>query len=220
MAPLLTSLFLLGLWSNAEPGTLVTFIFLLSTERPKRNSSAFILGWMASLAVVFTIAYNIVGGAKPPNGSMGESALAICEIVFGLFLIWVARHEWRRHDDQRTTSIPKGSGWTKHIGWKSALAAGFWEQPWTITIAAALVVVRVAPNALEALIAFLVFSVASTLTVGLAYGFFLRDPKQTETFLRDIESRVSRHGPKILAIAAAIASVAFMADGIWTLFTH
>ena len=77
----LTAMLVLGLTANLEPGTLVVFVMLLGTERPRRNALAFLAGWFVSLAVVFTASYAVLHGRQPVSGSTEELLLQIGEIA-------------------------------------------------------------------------------------------------------------------------------------------
>lgn len=58
-----------------------------------------------------------------------------------------------------------------------ATGVGVLKQPWTLTAAAAVIVVRHHPAVIVAVVAFLLFTLASTATVGLIYVFPpCRDP--------------------------------------------
>jgi hypothetical protein len=217
MLTLLASILFLGLWSNAEPGTLVVFIFLLSHKRPVRNVIAFVSGWMMSLAVVFAIAFFVVRGSNPIHESMDQNLIHVAEIALGILLVPVAVHEWRRRADDRLPEPVKTSKWASHIGPRTAFIAGIWEEPWTVTAAVALLVLRAQPSAIETVLAFLLFAVTSTASVALTFIAFERNPARAEQWLHRVEAGISKHGPPIFAALAAIAAIAFTADGIYGL---
>jgi len=216
----LTSLVLLGLATNLEPGTLIVFIALLGTATPRTNAAAFIAGWLVSLAAVFAVSYALLHGERPVSGSTEQLLVELGEIAVGLLLAWAAVHEWRRRRESATARQPRTHHWLEHIGPRTAFFAAMWEQPWTVTMAAAMVVVRAHLSAPEALAAFVVFAIASTLSVGAVWVVFRRDPERAEHALRSIETRVRTKGPGVFAVFAAAASLAFLADGLHGLVTR
>lgn len=220
MLRVLTSIVLLGLGTNLEPGTLIVFISLLGTERPRANATAFVAGWLVSLAVVFGVSYAILHGQPPISGSTEELLVQVGEVAVGVLLAGAAVHEWRRRNVAPEAYQPRTHRWLRHIGPRTAFFAAMWEQPWTVTMAAAMVVVRAHLSAPEAFAAFVVFAVASTASVGTAWLVFRRDPGRAEHALRSVETRVRTKGPRVFAGFAAVASAAFLADGIYGLVTR
>lgn len=217
MVRTLTAMVLLGLTANLEPGTLVVFIMLLDTDRPRRNALAFLAGWFVSLAVVFTLSYAVLHGREPVSGSTKELLIQLGEIAVGLLLAWLAVHEWRRRHPPAVPRPPRSSRWLDHIGPRTAFFTAMWEQPWTVTMAAAMVVLRAHLVAPEAVAAFVVFAVASSTIVGTVWFVFRRDPARAQDLLRAVEARVRTKGPKIIAIVSAAVGIAFVADGLWGL---
>ena len=217
MVRTLTAMVALGLTANLEPGTLVVFIMLLDTERPRRNALGFLAGWFVSLAVVFTLSYSVLHGREPVSGSTEELLVQLGEIAVGVLLAWVAVHEWRRRHGDADARRPRSSRWLAHIGPRTAFFTAMWEQPWTVTMAAAMVVVRAHLGAPEAVAAFVVFAAASSTIVGTVWFVFRRDPARAQQLLRTVEARVRTRGPTIIAIVSAVVGIAFVADGVWGL---
>jgi hypothetical protein len=214
---LLLTILLLGLWSNAEPGTLVVFILLLSDKRPVRNAMAFVAGWMTSLAVVFAISFFIVRGSNPIHESADQTWLHWAEIGLSALLVPVAVHEWRRRSVARPSEPEKTSRWASRIGPRTAFFAGIFEEPWTVTAAVALIVLRAKPTAVETILAFMVFAVASTASVAITFIAFKRNPERAEDLLHRVQASIQKHGPPVFAVLAGVAAVGFAADGIYGL---
>jgi len=205
---------LLGLSANLEPGTLVVFVMLLGTDRPRRNAAAFLAGWFVSLAVVFALSYSVLHGKSPVSGSTRELLVQLGEVAVGIALAWFAVHEWRRRRDVPGSGRSRSARWLQHVGPRSAFFAAMWEQPWTVTMAAAMVVVRAHLAAPEAFAAFVVFAVASTALIGVVWTVFRRDPRRAEAVLRRAEVKVRTKGPRVFAVVSAVAALAFLADGV------
>jgi threonine/homoserine/homoserine lactone efflux protein len=198
----LLPILLLGLTANLEPGTLVVFVALLGTDRPRRNALAFLAGWCTSLAVVFLVSYAILGGQPPVSGSTEDVVVRIAEIVVAAILAWVAVREWRRRHDTPGSGQPRSSGWLTRLGPRTAFFAAMWEQPWTVTMAAA---------------TFVVFAIASTVLIGTVWLGYRADPARAQALLRRAEIAVRARGPRVFAVVAAVAALAFLADGVYGL---
>jgi len=65
-----------------------------------------------------------------------------------------------------------------------------------------------------ALIAFLVFTVVSTATVGLTFLYFARRPGQAQEHLEELRDRVVRAGPAIAVIVYLMVALYLMVEGV------
>ena len=212
---LIITVLLLGLLASISPSTIVVFILLLATTRARANAAAFLIGWSVSLVIVFAASYAL-GGASVSLHRSGRIAVDIIEMLLGIALLTLATRQWRNRNIPRT-----GSGITKklteHLNqltpWQAAVI-GVLEQPWTLTAALALVLIRHHSAAIIAFVAFLVFTVVSTATVGLIFLYFARSPGEAEAHLSALRDRVVQAGPTIFAAVAFLVGVYIMIDGI------
>lgn len=212
---LLIPVLLLGMLASLSPSTIVVFILLLATTRARVNAVAFLIGWSVSLVIVFAACY-ILGGTRASQHGSGHIAKEIAEIVLGVALFAVAAHQWQRRNIPRT-----GSGVTKRLTerlmqlnpWEAAII-GVLEQPWTLTAAAAVVLIRHHSAAVIALVAFLVFTIVSTATVGLILLYDSRQPEEAEARLSALRDRVADAGPAIFAIVSLLVGAFLIIDGI------
>jgi hypothetical protein len=85
--------------------------------------------------------------------------------------------------------------------WEAVLVGAF-AQPWALTAAAAIVVVRQHTALLVALAAFFLFTVASTATVGLTFAYYSREPGEAGARLEALRQRLVAAGP---AVGAAVS---------------
>lgn len=212
---LILPVLLLGLLASLSPSTIIVFILLLATTRARVNAAAFLIGWCVSLVIVFTVSYAL-GGTRTSQHGGGRLAVDAVEILLGVALLAVAVRQWRRRSVPRT-----GSGVTKRLMGRlkdlnplEATIVGVLEQPWTLTAAVAVVLVRHHSAALVALITFLVFTVLSTATVGFIYLYYARRPGEAEAHLSELRDRVVAAGPALFAIVSLLVGAYLTIDGI------
>ncbi len=91
---------------------------------------------------------------------------------------------------------------------------GVLEQPWTLTAAVAVLLVRHHSAAVIAVVAFLVFTVLSSATVGLIFLYYARRPGQAQAHLTAWRDRVVAAGPVIFVIVSALVGLYLAIDGI------
>jgi hypothetical protein len=94
-----------------------------------------------------------------------------------------------------------------------AVVVGVLKQPWAITAAASLVVVHNDETGLAVAIAFVLFTVASTATVGLMFLYYARFPGEAQARLAALRDRVVAAGPAVGAVAGVLVGGFLMVDG-------
>jgi hypothetical protein len=206
---------LLGLLASVSPSTIVVFILLLATARARVNAAAFLIGWSVSLIIVFAVSYGI-GGVRATQHGSGRTVVDVIEIMLGAALAFAAARQWRHRDRPRTSSrvAKKFNARLKQLNPWEAATVGVLEQPWTLTAAAAVVLVRDHSAFLVVVFAFLAFALLSTATIGLIFLYFARRPGQAEAHLADLRDRLVRAGPAIFAIVSAAVGVFLIIDGV------
>jgi hypothetical protein len=209
------TLALLGLLASMSPSTIVVFILLLATTRARVNAAAFLIGWSLSLTIVFAASYAI-GGTRTVQHGSGSTAVDVIEILLGVALAFAAARQWRHRDRPKTSSgvTKKFTARLKQLNPWEAATVGVLEQPWTLTAAAAVVLVRHHSAFLVVVFAFVAFALLSTATIGLIFVYFARRPGQAEAHLSDLRDRLVRAGPAIFAIVSVAVGVFLIIDGV------
>ena len=211
---------LLGLLASLSPSTIVVFILLLATTRARVNAAAFLIGWSVSLVVVFGVSYAI-GSARPTQHGSGRTVVDLAEALLGLALVGVGVRTWGRRNLPRASSgASKGltDRMRKLNPWGAAMV-GVLKQPWVLTAAAAALVVRHESAAIVALIAFVLFTVVSTATVGLIFLYYARRPGEAEARLAMLRDQVVKAGPALFAAVSVLVGLFLMSDGLLGLVT-
>ncbi len=215
---LILPILVLALLASLSPVTLVVFILLLATTRARINAGAFLVGWTVSLTVVFTLSY-LLGTYRGLNSGTGSTAVAAIEVVVGLGLLLAGGWQWRRRETPgRGVGVSKDfSTRLKALTPWGAAGLGVLKQPWSLTVAAALVLVNHHSAFVVAVIAFAIFAVVSTASVGAIYVYYSRDPDEADARLSALYARVVRAGPTVLAIASLVIGLVLMFDGLRSL---
>jgi hypothetical protein len=212
---LLLPIVFLGVLASLSPSTIIVFILLLATARARVNAVAFLVGWSVSLTIVFAIGY-FVGADHSLQHGGGHTALALIEILFGVALIYAAAVRWhRRHRPRTGSGVPKGvASRLRALNPWEATVLGVLMQPWTLTLAAAIVVVRHHLSGVVVIIAFLAFTAISTATVGVTFWYYSRHPGDAETRLSELRERVINAGPALFALVSLLVGTYLIVDGL------
>ena len=208
----------LGLMASLSPATIVVFVLVLGTTRARVNAAGFLVGWGLSLTLVFAGSYALAAsGASETDG--GRVAVSVLEILLGAALLLLGSRTWRRRGTVPRSTVPHTWGATRlmehmqRLTPAGAVVVGVLKQPWAITTAAALVVVHNQATGLRVLVAFGLFTVASTATVGLMFLYYARHPGEAETRLQALRDSVVAAGPATGAVTGMLAGGFLMVDG-------
>ena len=216
---LILPLVFLGLMASLSPATIVVFVLVLGTARARVNAVGFLFGWGLSVTIVFAGSYVLADSGASQTES-GRTSVAVLQLLLGAAMLVVAVRVWRREETAPSTKVPSRWGADRLLGHMDGLTpfgaavVGILKQPWAITIAAALVVVHHHTTGLLLLIAFAVFTVVSTATVGLMFLYYSRYPGEAETQLAVLRDRVVAAGPAVGAVAGMLVGSFLIVDGL------
>jgi hypothetical protein len=206
----------LGLMASLSPATIVVFVLVLGTARARVNAVAFLLGWGVSLTVVFAASYVLALSGETQEGG-GRTSVAVVELLLGAALVVIGIRMWRRGPTEPTTSSRWGTqrlmGHMHGLTPRGAAVVGVLKQPWAITVAASLVVAHNNETGFAVAIAFVLFTVASTATVGLMFLYYDRYPGEAQARLADLRDRVVAATPAMGAVASLLVGGFMMIDG-------
>jgi hypothetical protein len=155
-------------------------------------------------------------GARATQHGSGSIALEVIEILLGLALAFAGVRQWRRRDQPRTSSgvSKKFTARLEQLNPWEAATVGILKQPWTLTAAAAVVLVRHHSAFPIVVLAFVVFAVLSTATVGLIFLYSARHPEEAGAHLSDLRDRLVRAGPVIFAIVSVAVGAYLAIDAV------
>jgi hypothetical protein len=190
---------------------------VLGTSRAKVNATAFLTGWLASAAVVFTAGY-FLGSAPAIRHGIPRTGVLVLEVLLGCVLAVLGGRRWRDRwsgsSESGRLAPPPLTDRVSDMGPVAAAILGVVKEPWAITAAAAAVVVHHHAAPLVTFLAFLAFALSSTASVGLMYLYFAREPEQAEARLSRLRHRAASGGPAIFAVAAVAVGAFLVVDGL------
>lgn len=212
---LLVPIVALGLMASLSPTTIVVFIMLLTSSRPRVNGAAFLIGWVASLVLVFALSYAL-GGAHQLQVGSGRVGFEVVEVLLGLALVVAGARQWRHRHRSTTASGMSRTLSARLEGLKpaEAVVVGVLKEPWALTTAAAVVVIRQHSALPTTLVALLLFAVISTASVGLTFLYFSRRPGQAQRNLDRLRERAVQAAPTIAAVLGMAVGLYLAADGV------
>jgi hypothetical protein len=111
----------LALGVAISPIPIIAVILMLFSPTARENGPAFLLGWVAGLAVVSVVVIVLSGSAGIGFGGRGSVAGSLIKIVLGLLLVGLAVRDFRNRP--RPGEQPPLPGWMRAIDSVTAVKA-------------------------------------------------------------------------------------------------
>jgi threonine/homoserine/homoserine lactone efflux protein len=189
-------LLLIGLGITLEPFPLIAFILLLSARKGIWKGAAFILGWLACLAVVI-IAVEVVTGGKPvASNTTPSTAVVAVKLAAGIVLILLGIRQWRRIGQPR-----KPPSWLARLDrlspWAAAGLAAF-LQPWTLVAAGAATVTSANLSSVATYLTLVLFCLLATSSFLVMEGYTIIAPAAAEIRLRGLRTWLDTHRDQMI----------------------
>ncbi|MGO9078314.1 MAG: GAP family protein [Streptosporangiaceae bacterium] len=191
-------LLLIGLAITLEPFPLTGFILLLSAPRGTVKGLAFILGWLACLAVVIAAVILATGNSPPQSQTAPSNAVLAVKLALGMALIFFAGRTRHRSGQPR-----KPPAWMARVDGLSPLAAAGLAvilQPWTLVAAGAATVTQAKLTSVASylvLVAFCLLATGSFIALEL-YAVFA--PAAASGRLRSLRAWLDTHQDQVIIV--------------------
>ncbi len=108
-----------------SPIPIIAVILMLLSKQAGKTSVGFLIGWVAGIVVVTTVALLLVGQAG--NTETGPSTISsVLKVAFGVLLLLIAIRQWQgRPKEGEHATLPKWMGTVDSFTFGKALAFGF-----------------------------------------------------------------------------------------------
>jgi len=211
-------LLIIGLAIALEPIPLTTFLLLLLSRRGRWKGAAFILGWLASLAVVVAVTVLATDNNPPrPQTAPSIAALAV-KMAIGVVLLVVAERQRRRLGQPRKPKkAPKWQGRIDGMSLWFAAALAPLTQPWGLIAAGAAEVTEAKLSSVESGLALAFFCVISCGSyLGLECYALLR-PDNSERVLKNARGWIDDHTPQVILWVSLLLGLWLIGKSIYVL---
>ena len=210
------NLLLIGLVIALDPLPLTAFLVILPSKRGVRKGTAYLFGWLVSLAIVVTVTVLATGNNPPKPNTVPTLASLAVKIAIGAFLVWIAIRQRRRMRGPKKPKKPPK--WQEHVDNMSpwfAMGLAPALQPWTLIAAGAATVVQAKLSSWEsylALFGFCILGSASYIAMVIYAAFW---PGPAQAFLARSRSWIERHTDEAIVIGCLIIGFWLIANSIY-----
>jgi threonine/homoserine/homoserine lactone efflux protein len=206
-----------------SPVPIIVVVLMLGTPRARANGPAFLLGWLAGLALVGAIVLLVSSGADATDDGGPATWISVLQVVLGVLLVLVAVKQWRgRPRGDEEAALPKwmqtidSFGPGKALGF-GVLLSGANPKNLLLTVGAAAAVAQTGIAAGQETIALAVFVLIGTIGVGApVISYFLLGERSRKP-LDELKSWMAANNAVIMAVLTLVIGAKLVGDGISSL---
>jgi threonine/homoserine/homoserine lactone efflux protein len=220
MAEAIGQVLSLGVGVALSPVPIIAVVLMLGTPRARANGPAFVLGWVAGLALVGAVVLLVSSGADASDQGDPAGWVGVLKIVLGLLLLLVAARTWRvRPRGEHEAELPK---WMKTIDGFTAqrsigfglLLSGVNPKNLLLTVGAAAAIAQTGVPAGEQAVALAVFVLVGTLGPGIPVAIYFAMGDRAARLLEELKAWMASHNAAIMAVLCLVIAAKLIGDGI------
>jgi threonine/homoserine/homoserine lactone efflux protein len=220
MADAIGQVLSLGVGVALSPVPIIAVVLMLGTPRARANGPAFVLGWVAGLAVAGTVILLVSSEAGASEDGDPANWVGVLKIVLGLLLLLVAARTWQvRPRGGAEAELPK---WMRTIDTFEApralgfgaLLSGVNPKNLLLTVGAAAAIAQTGVPAGEQAGALAVFIAVATLGLGIPVAIYFAMGERAEHLLEGVKTWMGAHNAAIVAVLCLIIAAKLIGDGI------
>jgi threonine/homoserine/homoserine lactone efflux protein len=210
----------LGLVVGLSPVPIIAVVLMLATPRARANGVAFLIGWVAGLAIVGAVALLVSDAIDPSEDSEPATWVSLLLMALGVALVLLAVKQWRgRPRGDEEAALPK---WMASIeGFRAPKALGLGAllssvnpKNLMVAVAAAAAIAGTGVDTGQEVIAYAVFIAIGTVGVGVPVVVYLILGERSRALLDDVRSWMAANNTVIMAVITLVIGVKILGDGI------
>jgi threonine/homoserine/homoserine lactone efflux protein len=206
-----------------SPVPIIAVVLMLTTDRGRVNGPAFVLGWIAGLALAGTAILLLAGQANASDGGEPATWVGVLKLMLGLGLLALAVKQWRgRPADNEAAELPN---WMQKIdgfapGRALALAfalAAINPKNLLLTVGAATTIAHAGLEAGEQAVALGVFILVASLGIGAPVAIYFALGEKSASLLGGLKDWMAHNNAAIMTVLLLVLGAKLLGDGITAL---
>jgi threonine/homoserine/homoserine lactone efflux protein len=203
-----------------SPLPIVAVVLMLATPRGRANGPAFVLGWIAGVAIIGAAVLLLAGGVGAADGGEPKTWVSVVKLVLGLLLLLAALGQWRGRP--RGDAEPEMPKWMKAIdtftpakaAGLAAVLAGPNPKNLMLTLAAGATIAQADLPAGDAAVTLAVLVVVATLGVGTPVAIYFLLGERSKTILADLRDWMVHNNAAIMAVLLLVLGAKIVGDAV------
>jgi hypothetical protein len=219
MQTLIVSVVLLGLAvAVSSPTSVLAVLVILEVRSGVQRGVMFVVGWLATIALFGVVLVLFPALDFQRSQTTPSRVASIAELLLGAALVVGAVLVHRRP----VAEVPKDPvpEWlTRLVGrhWAVALAAGGFMLTYSITIVAALEILKAHVSTIDEVVALVIYGVASIVTISAPIVFALVAPERAAAALTGFRNWLTANSRTISVVLLAVIGLAIMGKAVFDL---
>jgi hypothetical protein len=191
-----------------SPISVVTVIVLLTMPSGRRRGVAFVVGWLLAVALIGAVSVLVLHGQDFSSHETTPSRAASgVEVLLGVVVLLVSARAFRgRARGEPSGETPRWLALLDQTNWFLAVLVGAFMLTYSLTFAAAAEILKANVSVGDAAVAFVVFALASIVTVVAPVVVVFAAPERSDEML-------ARWRRWLLGNSRAVGLVALMVIG-------
>ncbi len=203
-----------------SPLPIVAVVLMLVTPRGRVNAPAFLLGWLAGLAIVGVVVLSLAGGAGASDEGAPADWVSWLKLVLGILLLLVAAKQWRGRPRAGEEAAPPK--WmaaldsftpVKSLG-IGALLSSVNPKNLLLSVAGAAAIAQTGIPAGEQAVAWIVFVLVASLGVGTPVVLYFALGDRSRSMLDELKTWMASHNQAIMTVLLLVFGVKLVGDAI------
>jgi threonine/homoserine/homoserine lactone efflux protein len=203
-----------------SPLPIVAVVLMLATPHGRANGPAFVLGWIAGVAIVGTVVLLLAGGIGASDGGGPKTWVSVLELVLGVLLLLAAVGQWRQRP--HGAAEPPSPKWMKAIdtftpaksAGLAAVMAGPNPKNLMLTVAAAAAIAQAGLPAGDQAVTMAVFVVIATLGTGAPVAIYFLMGERSKKILADLRHWMVHNNTAIMAVLLLVIGAKIIGSAV------
>jgi Sap, sulfolipid-1-addressing protein len=210
----------LALGVAVSPIPIIAVILVLLSPKARTNGPAFLIGWVAGLAVVSTAVTAISGEAGLGSGGGGSAVGSMIKILLGLLLVGLAVRDFRNRP--RPGEQPPLPGWMRAIDSITSVKAlgiavllsAVNPKNLSLTIAAAVTIAQEGLSAVSATFVLLLFVFLASLSIAVPVALYILGGSSAARTLDGLRTWLNANNATVMAVLLLVIGVVLIGKGL------
>jgi threonine/homoserine/homoserine lactone efflux protein len=203
-----------------SPVPIIAVILMLFSKRAKSNGAAFLIGWIAALAIVGGLVIVLANAGHVSVGGTPGMIAYLVKLLLGLLFLFLAWRQWKsRPKEGEQPQMPK---WMETIDAFSAgralglaaLLAGVNPKNLALALAAAVTIAQAGLSGAQPWIALSIFVILGSITVAAPVIYFLLAGKTAEKTLTSWKTWLVANNSTVMFVLFIVLGVKLIGDGL------
>jgi Sap, sulfolipid-1-addressing protein len=203
-----------------SPVPIIAVTLMLVTPRARSNGPAFLVGWLAGLAIVGAVVLLVAGPANANDNGEPATWVEVLKLVLGALVLRIALRQWRGrpHDGEEgptpkwmgaidTFTPPKAAG-------AGAVLAGANPKNLLLAVAAAAAIAQTGIPGGQQAGAYAVFALIGTVGVAAPVVIYFALGDRSGPVLDRLKRWMAAHNAVIMTVLCLVIGAKLIGDGI------